>query len=142
VDRPSGKYEHWRQEQRKASETGRCLGLGIATIVDVGVSGRGLAALLHPALSAAGGPEGVRLRVDGQGKVVVEVGYAEAGQGLDTIVAQVLADELEISPEAINVIHLDTSTAPPSQGPVGSRGGVAVAGAVLAAARSLNREGY
>lgn len=135
-----GEYDRWRHEQRKGREAGRYLGIGIATIVDVGVSGRGLIAFLHPTLSAAGGPEGVRLRIDEQGKVVVEVGYAEAGQGLDTIVAQVLADELGITPEVVNVVHLDTASAPPSQGPVGSRGGVAIAGAVLAAAKSLKEQ--
>jgi carbon-monoxide dehydrogenase large subunit len=133
-------YDRWRHEQRKARETGRYLGIGIATIVDVGVSGRGLIAFLHPTLSAAGGPEGVRVRIDEQGEVVVEVGYAEAGQGLDTIVAQVLADELGIMPEVVNVVHQDTASAPPSQGPVGSRGGVAIAGAVLAAAKSLKEK--
>jgi 3-oxo-Delta1-steroid hydratase/dehydrogenase large subunit len=133
-------YDRWRREQQRAREAGRYVGIGMATIVDVGVSGRGLIAFLHPTLSAAGGPEGVRLRVDGQGTIVVEVGYAEAGQGLDTIVVQVLADELGITPEGISVIHLDTASAPPSQGPVGSRGGVAIAGAVLAAARSLQEQ--
>jgi CO/xanthine dehydrogenase Mo-binding subunit len=133
-------YDRWRHEQQKARETGRYLGIGIATIVDVGVSGRGLIAFLHPALSAAGGPEGVRLRIDEQGKIVVEVGYAEAGQGLDTIVAQVLADELGITPEVVNVVHQDTASAPPSQGPVGSRGGVAIAGAVVAAAKSMKEQ--
>jgi len=133
-------YDRWRQEQRMARETGRYVGIGIATIVDVGVSGRGLIAFLHPTLSAAGGPEGVRVRIDERGEVVVEVGYAEAGQGLDTIVAQVLADELGITPDDISVIHLDTASAPPSQGPVGSRGGVAIAGAILAAAKSLKEQ--
>jgi carbon-monoxide dehydrogenase large subunit len=133
-------YDRWRHEQRKARETGRYLGIGIATIVDVGVSGRGLIAFLHPTLSAAGGPEGVRVRIDEQGEVFVEVGYAEAGQGLDTIVAQVLADELGITPEVVNIVHQDTASAPPSQGPVGSRGGVAIAGAVLAAAKSLKEK--
>jgi CO/xanthine dehydrogenase Mo-binding subunit len=133
-------YDHWRHEQQQGRVTGRFLGIGVATIVDVGVSGRGLVTLMHPMLSAAGGPESVRLRLDAQGTATVEVGYAEAGQGLDTIVGQVLADELSIAPENVHVVHLDTATAPASQGPVGSRGGVAIAGAVLAAARALKEK--
>jgi CO/xanthine dehydrogenase Mo-binding subunit len=77
-------YPALRAEQASARGTGRYLGIGVGCVVE----------------KAGLGPwEYARVEVDATGHVVVYSGVASVGQGIETTLAQVVADELAVSPE-------------------------------------------
>ncbi|MEA2300684.1 MAG: aerobic carbon-monoxide dehydrogenase large subunit [Solirubrobacteraceae bacterium] len=79
----------------------------------------------------AGFWESALVRVHPSGSVTVYTGTSPHGQGLDTSLAQIVADRLGTSPEVVEVMHGDTNTGPYGMGTYGSRslsvGGEAVA---------------
>jgi len=52
------------------------------------------------------------IRIDSEGQITVFTGKAELGQGLKTALTQVAADELSVSPSAIELITADTALTP------------------------------
>jgi len=90
-------YEAARAEQADARRQGRHVGIGVASMVE----------------KAGLGPwEYARVEVDATGHVVVYSGVASVGQGIETTLAQVCADELNVSPESITVVHGDSARVP------------------------------
>ncbi len=84
-----------------------------------------------------GGYDSATLRMDPQGKLLVMTGAFPHGQGFNTAVSQICADELGLRLEDIHVFQGDTHSSPYGQGTFGSRT-VAVAGtAAVLAARQL-----
>ena len=85
-----------------------------------------------------GGFESATVRVDPDGSVCVETGVSPHGQGLETTIPQLVADELGIDPESITLIHGDTDTAPYSAyGTAASRSMAVGGGATVVAAQRL-----
>jgi aerobic carbon-monoxide dehydrogenase large subunit len=125
----------FRREQEELRSRGVYRGVGFSTYVEV----CGLAP------SRAVGPQGVGLqgafwesaqvRVHPTGSATVYSGLSPHGQGLDTSLAQIVADRLGLDPANIDVIHGDTDQGPWGWGTYGSRslsvGGEAVARAAL-----------
>jgi carbon-monoxide dehydrogenase large subunit len=114
-------YNGFRQEQQAARAQGRYLGVGFSSYVEIcgvapsawiGVPGEGWGAGLW---------ESANTRVHLTGKVVVTTGSQSHGQGHETSVAQVVADELGISVEDVIVQHSDTLGTPFGYGTYGSR---------------------
>ncbi len=52
------------------------------------------------------------IRIDRDGKVTVFTGKAELGQGIRTALIQVAAEELDVSPQAIELVTADTARTP------------------------------
>ncbi|MBI2299946.1 MAG: xanthine dehydrogenase family protein molybdopterin-binding subunit [Armatimonadetes bacterium] len=91
-----------------------------------------------------GGPESddlsIWLHIDEQGAVTVYTGKVELGQNIRTVLAQVVAEELHLKPQAITLVMGDTDRVPFDQGTFGSRttpGMVPVLRRAGAAAREL-----
>ena len=84
--------------------------------------------------------ESALVRVHPSGKVTVFIGTDPHGQGEETTFAQIVAEELGISGEDVEVVHGDTAAVPMGWGTYGSRttpvGGAAVA---LAARRVVEK---
>ncbi len=129
-------YQGFRKEQEEARKQGRYLGLGLSSYVElcgvapsswVGAIGEGW---------AGGMWESANVRVHLTGKVVVTIGTLPHGQGHETTVSQIVADELGIPIEDIIVQHSDTLGTPFGYGSYGSRS--AAVGAV-AVHNSLQR---
>ncbi len=115
-------YEAARVEQTEARRQGRLVGIGVACLVE----------------KAGLGPwEYARVEVDGTGHVVVYSGIAAVGQGIETTLAQVTADELNVLPEAVTVIHGDSAQVPFGVGGFASRGAAVALPAALEAARKV-----
>src|SRR4029078_764734 len=91
--------------QAGARDEGRLVGIGIGLAVDPSISNMGYITVALP-------PEGRRapgynpksgaaywaqVRVNASGKVVVTMGTAPQGQGHETAVAQIVADELGVT---------------------------------------------
>jgi aerobic carbon-monoxide dehydrogenase large subunit len=137
-------YEERRAEQQRRRDAGdtRHLGIGLATYVEMcGLApSRVLASLNY----AAGGWEAATVRVLPTGTVQVVSGTTPHGQGHETCWSQIVADKLGIDPDAVEVLHSDTSISPIGMDTYGSRslpvGGVAVGMAtdeVLGKARKI-----
>jgi carbon-monoxide dehydrogenase large subunit len=114
-------YDDFRAEQAKAREQGRHVGIGFSTYVEIcgvapsawiGTTGQGWGAGLW---------ESANVRVHLTGKVVVTTGCKPFGQGHETTMAQVVADELGVPLEDVTVEHGDTLGTPFGYGTYGSR---------------------
>jgi carbon-monoxide dehydrogenase large subunit len=115
-------YEAARAERAEARQEGRYVGIGVACLVE----------------KAGLGPwEYARVEVDATGHVVVYSGVAAVGQGIETTLAQVCADELDVAPEAITVIHGDSAQVPFGVGGFASRGAAVALPAAMEAARKV-----
>jgi aerobic carbon-monoxide dehydrogenase large subunit len=115
-------YPRLRATQTIERARGRHLGIGIACVLE----------------KAGLGPwEMARVEIDGSGHVVVYSGLTSVGQGMETTLAQICAEELNLSPEDVTVIHGDTDTVPFGGGTYASRGAAVGGSAVLAASRAV-----
>ncbi len=83
------------------------------------------------------GWETVIITVDPSGFVEARIGSSPHGQGLRTTLAQIIADELGVTPEIIKVVHGDTDRAPYGWGTFASRSLVISGGATLIAAQKI-----
>src|SRR5262249_27356078 len=77
-------YDAWRRRQADARGGGRYVGIGLAPYVQLG---------------GLGPYEMAEIRVDTRGDVVVLTGASPHGQGTDTTLAQIVADELGTAAE-------------------------------------------
>jgi carbon-monoxide dehydrogenase large subunit len=121
-------YKKFRTEQEAARKAGRLLGVGFSTYIEacsiapskvVGALGAG-----------AGLYESGKVRVHPTGMVTVYTGSHAHGQGHETTFAQLVADELQIPIEQVEIVHGDTGSVPFGMGTYGSRsasvGGTAI----------------
>ncbi len=140
------RYQERRAEAVAARAEGRLVGVGLACVVEPSISNMGYITLAQTAVERAqtlpksGNAEGALVTIDPLGGVTVRLGTTPQGQGHRTVCAQVVADELGITPDDVTVLsEMDTQTVPwtVSSGNYSSRfSGVAV-GAVQEAARRL-----
>ena len=86
---------------------------------------------------ASGPAETARMSVGVDGDVAVFVGSSAVGQGLETIMAQIAADALELPMERIRIFHGSTTYLKEGWGSYGSRSTVMGGSAVLDAAANL-----
>jgi aerobic carbon-monoxide dehydrogenase large subunit len=114
----------WREKAALAGELvdGRYHGLGISCFIEGGASGP---------------RETARIEVEKDGTIAVYVGSSALGQGVETIMAQIAADALEIPIERIRVMHGSTTYLAEGFGSYGSRGTVMGGSAILVAASAL-----
>ena len=142
------RYAELRREQAEARAAGRCVGIGVALAVDPSVSNMGyVATALDPQFRAkpeylpkSGAVDAATIRVDPLGRVIAILGTTPQGQGHQTVVSQIIADELGLTPEDVTVVdEMDTFTRfwSISSGTYSSRFGSVGASAVALAARKL-----
>ena len=124
-------YDRLREEQSRLRESGRLLGIGIATTVDA--SGFGPAG----ALSVRPGYETSTVQVDSTGAVTIHTGSSPHGQGHETTFAQIAADELAVPVEDVSVVYGDTFLIPQGNGTRASRSIVVGGSAVVEASRQV-----
>jgi carbon-monoxide dehydrogenase large subunit len=121
----------FRVEQERLRGEGIYRGLGLCTWTEI--CGLAPSRITGPAGVGvqAGLWESAMVRVHNTGAVTVYTGTSPHGQGLDTAMAQIVADKLGVDPSVVEVIHGDTATGPEGRGTYGSRslatGGEAVA---------------
>jgi 4-hydroxybenzoyl-CoA reductase alpha subunit len=107
--------------------------------------GRGIGLAASAYISGAGLPiywnamphSGVQIKVDRSGGVAVFCGSTDIGQGSDSVLAYVVAEELGIRPEDIRVVTADTDTTPVDLGSYSSRVTLMTGNAALQAARRV-----
>lgn len=123
-------YDKLRHEQasRRASGDPVQLGIGVSTYTEM--CGLAPSRVLGSLRYGAGGWETASIRVLPTGKVEVITGTSPHGQGHETAWSQIVADELGVPFEDIEVLHGDTRTSPKGLDTYGSRS-LAVGGAAL-----------
>ena len=111
-------YKKLREKQKKAREEGRLFGIGIATGIDPSVSNMGyLTVALPPEVRArpgylpkSGSAETATIQMNPRGKVSVTMSTTPQGQGHETVVAQIVADELGLTPDdVVSIDEFDTA---------------------------------
>ncbi len=96
-------YAKLRAEQAEARRQGRYVGIGIATAVEPNSLNLSAYTLMTGRTDSSGVGEGALVRMEGDGSVRVSLGNTDSGQGYQTVVAQIVADELGIHPNRVNV---------------------------------------
>jgi aerobic carbon-monoxide dehydrogenase large subunit len=122
-------YEDLRREQAKLRAEGKLLGIGISSYVEI--CGLGPSSIVRATGFGLGLWESTTVRVHPLGKVTVFTGASPHGQGEETTFAQIVAQELGVKFDDIEVIHGDTDRIPFGMGTYGSRT-TPVAGAAIA----------
>jgi len=135
-------YEKLREEQAAQRErwaagerSGTLMGIGLSFFTEaVGAGPR-----KHMDILGLGMADGAELRVHPTGKAVLRISVQSQGQGHETTYAQIVAEELGISPDDIEVVHGDTDQTPFGLGTYGSRS-TPVSGAATAVVARKVRE--
>ena len=116
--------------------TARLRGVGYASHVQL--SGVGPSFLNEILGIRIGGYESAVVRMEPDASVRLYTGTSPHGQGLETTLAQLLADELGVDPADVEVIHSDTDITPYSAfGTAASRSMALGGGSAVVAAREL-----
>jgi aerobic carbon-monoxide dehydrogenase large subunit len=123
-------YEQLRKEQatRRDNNDTKQMGIGVSTYIEM--CGLAPSQVLASVRYAAGGWDSATIRCHPTGKVTLLTGTSPHGQGHETTWSQILADELGVSFDDIEVLHGDTAVSPLGMDTYGSRsvsvGGVAI----------------
>ncbi len=110
------------EEQPRLRAEGRHVGIGIVVFVET---------------TGVGPYEGGRVTVEPSGKISVATGVGTQGQGHFTSFAQIVAEQLGVSPRDVRLVTGDTSEFHWGTGTFASRGSVVAANAIHAAAKSV-----
>ena len=123
-------YSEVRAEQEKRrSEGGKLLGIGLSSYIEA--CGLAPSAVVGSLGAQAGLWESARVRVHPTGTVTVYTGSSAHGQGHETTFAQIVADQLGMDIDDIEVVHGDTEEVQFGMGTYGSRS-AAVGGSAIA----------
>lgn len=114
-------FDEWEKEARDLRAGGRLVGTGVGYFLEK---------------SGTGPYEEAIVEVDPTGSVRVITGGASLGQGIETVLAQIAADQLSVPPEEIEVVHTETDLLPDGVGSWASRSTVVGGSAVMLAAKA------
>lgn len=126
----------FRKKQQEALKEGRYIGVGFGT----GAELSGVASEVLVPMENQPGYGAATVRIDPRAKVLVFEGDAPGGQGHETSMAQVAAQEFGIHPDDVVVITGDTGTTPFGSGTIGARAGSYTVSAVAEACRHLKKK--
>ena len=126
-------YDELRKEQAEKRARGELMGIGISFFTE----GVGAGPRKHMDILGLGMADGAELRVHPTGKAVVRLSVQTQGQGHETTFAQIVAHELGLPPEDIEVVHGDTDNTPFGLGTYGSRSTPVSGAAVAVVARRV-----
>jgi CO/xanthine dehydrogenase Mo-binding subunit len=135
-------YAEWRAKQAALRAEGRRVGIGIVTANERSVYGATEFWFWFDnadvPVKTTSTPEGVSLGVDTVGNLTVTL-YSTPfwGNSSDTVAAMLGAEEFDVDPVTVNVVHHGTKGGLPAAGPGGSRLTVMLAGAVQGASLKI-----
>ena len=110
-------YDELRREQAEKRARGELMGIGVSFFTEtVGAGPR-----KDMDIAGLGMADGADLTIHPTGKAVLRISVQSQGQGHETTFAQIVAEELGIPPEDIDVVHGDTDNTPFGLGTYGSR---------------------
>jgi aerobic carbon-monoxide dehydrogenase large subunit len=126
-------YGELRREQAERRARGEYMGIGLSFFTE----GVGAGPRSHMDIMGLGMADGADLRVHPSGKAVLAISVQTQGQGHETTFAQLVAHELGLSPDDVEVVHGDTDRTPFGLGTYGSRSTPVSGAAAVVAARKV-----
>jgi 4-hydroxybenzoyl-CoA reductase alpha subunit len=119
----------WKEREKEKRKNHILIGVGVSgTAYLGGARQRG-----HQAAAAV-------LRLCEDGSIEYLTGATDAGQGSDTVLLQIIAEELGVPPEQIDIQRVDSAYTPVDPGTYGSRVTALAGEAAMKAARDLKRQ--
>jgi aerobic carbon-monoxide dehydrogenase large subunit len=112
----------WRRRRDAARAAGRRVGLGLSVFLEK---------------SGLGPHDTADVEITGLGRVRVHSGGTSLGQGIETVLAQIAADELGVDTDLVDVVNGDTLLQPFGTGSWASRSTVVTGSAVSGAGRKV-----
>jgi len=129
-------YDTLRATQKKGRADGRWIGIGMASYAEL--TGIGSRISVAPGMPINTGTETAIIRIDSTGAVTAAFGIASHGQGLETTLAQVVAEHLGVRIEDIRIVQGDSAAiGAGSTGTYASRSMVLAGGAATLAAQAV-----
>jgi carbon-monoxide dehydrogenase large subunit len=128
-------YREFKARRDEWRAQGRAIGVGVACFAEECATGT--VKRMPRRLYSIAGYDGAKVRVDVHGRATVYSSAAGSGQGHETALAQLAADELGLAPDDVTVRHNDTELSPYGMGSTGSRTAVSSGGAVVLASRKI-----
>jgi CO/xanthine dehydrogenase Mo-binding subunit len=123
-----GKRLDWANRKRSKKKTGK--GIGVASLIHVGGGAR---------VYKSDGC-GTIVKVDDFGSVDVFTGATDIGQGADTIISQLVAEEMGVLPEDVNIVDRDTDVCPWDVGAHASRTTFVAGNSAVMAAKKVKEK--
>jgi carbon-monoxide dehydrogenase large subunit len=130
-------YDDLLREQAQAREEGRLIGIGVAAFTEVVGAGKGT----EYDIAGLRMFDSAELRMHPTGKAVLKLGVKSQGQGHETTFAQIVAEELGIPPEDVEVQEGDTDNTPFGLGTYASRSTPTAGAATAVISRKLRDKG-
>jgi aerobic carbon-monoxide dehydrogenase large subunit len=121
-------YAGFEARRQEAARRGKWRGIGIATYIEA--CGIAPSAVVGSLGARAGLFESAAVRVHPTGSVTVLTGSHSHGQGHETTFSQLVADQLGIPVDSIEIVHGDSAKIPYGMGTYGSRS-LAVGGTAI-----------
>jgi carbon-monoxide dehydrogenase large subunit len=128
-------YEALRAKQAEARKAGRWVGVGIASYAEL--TGIGSRISVAPGMPINTGTETANIRIDSTGAITAAFGVASHGQGLETTLAQIVAEHLGARFEEVRIVQGDSAAVPGGTGTYASRSLVLAGGAATLAAQAV-----
>ncbi|MCK6693582.1 MAG: carbon-monoxide dehydrogenase large subunit [Thermoanaerobaculia bacterium] len=126
-------YDALRREQAEKRQRGELMGIGISSFTEIVGAGPSR----HFDILGIKMFDSCEIRVHPTGKAIARLGTKSQGQGHETTYAQIIAQELGIPAEHIQIEEGDTDTAPYGLGTYASRSTPTAGAAAAIAARKL-----
>jgi CO/xanthine dehydrogenase Mo-binding subunit len=123
-----GKRLDWSNKKKGGKKPGR--GIGMASLIHVGGGAR---------VYKSDGC-GTIVKVDDFGNVDVFTGATDMGQGADTVIGQLVAEEMWVLPEDVNILDRDTDVCPWDVGAHASRTTFVAGNSAVMAARKVKQK--
>jgi aerobic carbon-monoxide dehydrogenase large subunit len=130
-------YEELLEEQRQAREEGRIMGVGFSTFTEI--VGAGPGKKCH--IAGIEMFDAAELRLHPTGKAILKLGVKSQGQGHETTFAQIVAGELGIPAENVEVREGDTDNTPFGLGTYASRSTPVCGAATAIVSRKVREKG-
>jgi len=131
-------YDALRAKQAAARAGGRWFGIGIASYAEL--TGIGSRISVAPGMPINTGTETATIRIDSTGAVTASFGIAAHGQGLETTLAQVVAEHLGARFTDIRIVQGDSAAVAGGTGTYASRSTVLAGGAATLAAEAVREK--
>jgi carbon-monoxide dehydrogenase large subunit len=132
------RFDEWEGTKADARAAGRRLGMGFASYIEPAPGPPEYLDHVAPGFGPLANCEPIRAVLEADGTVTVHTQQVTNGQGHETTLAQLAADQLGVPLESVRISYGDTRTAPFGLlGTQGSRAATFASGAVLLATRGL-----
>ncbi|MDX6334770.1 MAG: aerobic carbon-monoxide dehydrogenase large subunit [Streptosporangiaceae bacterium] len=126
-------YPELRREQEERRARGEYMGIGLSFFTE----GVGAGPRKDMDILGLGMADGADLRIYPTGAAVLSISCQTQGQGHETTFAQIVAHELGLSPDDVEVVHGDTDRTPFGLGTYGSRSTPVSGAAAVVVARKV-----